>query len=683
MSIKQQALKYLSLGFSVIPIQPGKKIPAGPWKEFQNRLMTPEEVDVLFHEGDNIALVCGDVSGVLVIDRDDYKKASGRVDISSPLQTVTPRSGFHFYFKYKEGTGNTANQHLAADIRSKGGYVLIPPSRVLQEDGTLSPYIWLEDPTPEMISALPEAPIDVLRAVYGQPEASVGIDQTSLRPRFDTSSALYVSEGGRNDKLHALALQLLNKHDEKTAWELTCGANATYNPPLPPNEVKTAFNSALKYFKEHPPERKTNTPAAMVLHPVKEKEDYTPEAELSTYDEALKIFIEGKQRGIPTAFPQLDAITGGFIPGQSYLLYADTNVGKSVYMVNLLVDLAERGIKCLYFDVENSVEMSVERILFASYHGQLTLKDWRECLESGDAVRIKEIMEHVKPIIQNISVWDLHRLDKRFQEIKWGGIKQVIDEEIKAGVQVVVLDHLHYFSPGETDHSILGEVARQINNMAAINNIVIITVAHTRKGLMRADRNGQITAARPTTDDINGSGMIARHFKNIIGLQRNMASEDQIKRCETKVYVDKTKYGPAGSFKLVYNEQSLCFEPESSIRALAAYPKTENSTPTTPLSAWESVTRKSKKELQEELRRDVEDMKKAGAEAALNASPAAAAAPQSEETTKDAPESITEESGTLKTILEPQNVRIEPEREKFDTANMVTADGTPVSEIPF
>lgn len=77
MKTADEAIKYLELGWSVIPVQPGKKKPKIPWTQFQTRRMSHNEARSLFADGDNIGLVCGDISGVLAVDLDTYKEVSG------------------------------------------------------------------------------------------------------------------------------------------------------------------------------------------------------------------------------------------------------------------------------------------------------------------------------------------------------------------------------------------------------------------------------------------------------------------------------------------------------------------------------------------------------------------------------------------------------------------------------
>ena len=556
MNAAEQAIKYLELGWSVFPILPKTKKPRYDWKKYQTERMTIEEARKQFLHGDNIALVCGDISGILAIDLDTYKETFKKLDveIASSLQVSTPRGGTHMYFKYKEGRANTANNDLATDIRGKGGYVLVPQSVFYDPDTKKTgSYEWNIDPIQVIVDNLPEVPVEALHKIYKEDVDAVTGAPIAKAP-FEVMSALNVVDGSRNDTLHRLAVSLLNKHDENTAHALLVAANQTAVPPLPEKDIETMWGSALKFVRANPPIGQ-RTPAKQVIENVGFKIPSTND----NYQSAITTFLEGKQKGISSGFTELDKITGGLIPGQSYLLFADTNVGKSVFAVNIVVDLAMRGYRTTYFDLENSMSMSMERMMFAANKGAVSVTEWRKALEGKDEKSIIEKMSALTPLLPNLYIWDLNNLNERFGEIIWEGVERCIAEAVKEKVQIVVIDHLHYFSPSETDHAILGEIARKLNSLASVENIVVILVAHTKKGLVWVNKHGKVGATRPTIDSISGSSLISKHFKNIIGIQRNMASADINERCETWFHVDKTKYGPSGSFKLLYNEQSLCF----------------------------------------------------------------------------------------------------------------------------
>ena len=140
----QEALKYLDMGYSVIPCGQNKR-PLIPWKEYQDRLPTQDEVKAWWKNTPdaNIAIVTGKVSGLTVLDCDSQDAINAFLSIyKGTTPTVKTPRGTHYYFQHAEGTRNTVKiKNLDLDLRSEGGYVIAPPS--INDKGL--PYKWLVD----------------------------------------------------------------------------------------------------------------------------------------------------------------------------------------------------------------------------------------------------------------------------------------------------------------------------------------------------------------------------------------------------------------------------------------------------------------------------------------------------------------------------------------------------------
>lgn len=141
------ARRLRALGLSVIPVprpidgipagQPGDgKVPAIPWRAYQNLLPTDAEITAWFSgEPMNLAVIAGAVSGVVVIDADSSDALRWCVHQLpyTPWQTKTGR-GFHLWYRYpgvevrNRSRIETREGKLAIDVRGDGGYVIAPGS---------------------------------------------------------------------------------------------------------------------------------------------------------------------------------------------------------------------------------------------------------------------------------------------------------------------------------------------------------------------------------------------------------------------------------------------------------------------------------------------------------------------------------------------------------------------------
>lgn len=245
-------------GFNCFPLKHKSKEPdVNSWKQYQTR---PYEGK--FKEGQNVAVVCGKISGIVVIDIDDktlisevIKDSQGRPTFEEwkhrTFITETSR-GVHIWVRPKGGkypatAKLTDAQGRGIDVKGEGGYVVAPPS--IHPDG--SKYRVLSV-TKNLIELDVEAFVNSLVKYHG---FSGGLKKAKLDMVLDGG----VQEGGRNDSAYVMARYLLNPLeggcDEYEAKNRLFEWNKTNVPPLEDEEINKVFESAHNIpFEERPAE---------------------------------------------------------------------------------------------------------------------------------------------------------------------------------------------------------------------------------------------------------------------------------------------------------------------------------------------------------------------------------------------------------------------------------------------
>lgn len=128
------ALRYHSLGWSIIPIVSGTKRPAiKTWKPFQSKRADEQQLRDWFDKRDDLglAVVLGTVSGGLTCRDFDFEAAyhawkAANPDLAKMLPTVKSGRGFHVYCL------SDLDRTLKRDdgeLRGNGAIVVLPPSR--------------------------------------------------------------------------------------------------------------------------------------------------------------------------------------------------------------------------------------------------------------------------------------------------------------------------------------------------------------------------------------------------------------------------------------------------------------------------------------------------------------------------------------------------------------------------
>jgi hypothetical protein len=136
-SLRDAAVAYARAGLSVHPLPPGEKKSRLPWAHRQRELLLPGAANDHWTDNpdDNIAIVTGALSGVVVVDVDPAHGGD-----PSPFQGTTPvvartrSGGWHFYYRHPGRPVKSCagpNKDLpGVDVRGDGGYVVAPPSTV-------------------------------------------------------------------------------------------------------------------------------------------------------------------------------------------------------------------------------------------------------------------------------------------------------------------------------------------------------------------------------------------------------------------------------------------------------------------------------------------------------------------------------------------------------------------------
>jgi hypothetical protein len=261
------ALRYESLGWSVIPIVKGGKRPLIPsWKEFQTRRATADEIRQWWTSWPdaNVAVVTGAISGIVILDVDGTEgKESLKGRELPPTPSVKTGKGFHYYFLHPGGTiYNSIRILLGLDVKGDGGYVVAPPS--VHENGNLYEWPFPLSPEETPLVEMPPwlkillAPKDLVFAGgVENPASTNGNGRGSLADYTELLNG--VGEGSRNATAARLTGRLLSKGlPKEEVLVLLTHWNERNTPPLHEDELKAVVESI--YLRDTINHAKPSTP---------------------------------------------------------------------------------------------------------------------------------------------------------------------------------------------------------------------------------------------------------------------------------------------------------------------------------------------------------------------------------------------------------------------------------------
>jgi len=341
-----------------------------PWKEYQTRLPTKEEVTKWFTENPsaNIAIITGPVSNLVVFDFDKISAFEEVQEIGGlPESTIVARTGrgFHVYIKYPDfNVSISPNADFGLDIKSTGGYVVAPPSI----HGSGSQYEWVEGSSIKDVAPAPCTPwmIEYLKNKCTDRSTEKKKKENNAPDHADKPNPVK-QEHQENDYLNLLKDGCIEGERNNSATKLIGHFFATgikaaevwemiqiwnrdkVKPPLGSDELKKIYDSIKSSHQ-------------------KNKVEVNIQIE-SLLDNSNKVVNEftGNFMRIPFAGDKLrkmeKMMNGGLIGGCSYILGGIPSSGKTTIVNNIADNICLNHSPVLFFTYDDVREELRHRTL--------------------------------------------------------------------------------------------------------------------------------------------------------------------------------------------------------------------------------------------------------------------------------------------------------------------------------
>ena len=244
------AIRYAELGYEVLPVVAGAKNPLTE-HGVRDATLDTKTIESWWTRWPN-ANIGVSAAGLVIIDIDskgdsrwpeDEERACELVESARAI-SVTPSGGRHFFFRRPDGVSwRCSVRKLAAnvDVRTDGGYVVVPPSKLLA-----GAYVWIEgkelDTAKEFLSTPPKWLCDLLdereREYTSQINKFAQLDETRV-----------IEEGTRNDVLFRIGAKLrsIGFDFEEIYSALSVVNRRRCRPQLDDVEVLRIAESASRY----------------------------------------------------------------------------------------------------------------------------------------------------------------------------------------------------------------------------------------------------------------------------------------------------------------------------------------------------------------------------------------------------------------------------------------------------
>ncbi|MGI8462210.1 MAG: replicative DNA helicase [Solirubrobacterales bacterium] len=261
--------------------------------------------------------------------------------------------------------------------------------------------------------------------------------------------------------------------------------------------------------------------------------------------------------GTTSGFKELDAITGGFQPGNLIVLAARPGMGKSGWAINVADHVArEMNKPVALFSLEMS-EMEIAQRLIATRarfpsdklrKGKVGAQDWKRVLRAGNE------LEQARLWIDDSS--DLGMLDLRAKARRLHASESAGDGE---GLALIILDYLQLMradDPRANRVEQVGQMSRGLKILARELEVQVLALSQ----LSRAPEQRTGRDKHPILSALRESGNIEQDADIVAFIYREDYYEDEPEEPGVaELILRKNRHGPTDTVKLAFKEPYASF----------------------------------------------------------------------------------------------------------------------------
>ncbi len=243
--------------------------------------------------------------------------------------------------------------------------------------------------------------------------------------------------------------------------------------------------------------------------------------------------LKDRRMGIRTGFRTLDEMISGLKDGKFIIIGARPGTGKTTLVTQILTNIAEQGIPCLFFPTEVGAEPIVDKILARKC--EIALKKFQNgTFNEADVAKIQDM----KPYIKNLPLTIYEDFGLNIDKYE-----QTID---KFAPKVVVLDYFQVLK--WTDSANLGEKEETVKRIKKITKDRGITTIC----LSQLNRGSQGSSGKASLAELKGTAALEELADVVI----QMYKSDKI--IQNPIIIDmivtKSKYSATGNIVLKFDE---------------------------------------------------------------------------------------------------------------------------------
>jgi replicative DNA helicase len=256
---------------------------------------------------------------------------------------------------------------------------------------------------------------------------------------------------------------------------------------------------------------------------------------------------ESEMTGTPSGFRDIDAITGGFQPGNLIIVAARPAMGKSALVANIAENVAvKKDLPVAFFSLEMSEVELAQRFIACRARisgdklrkGQVAQKDWPKVVRACNE-------------LEQAPLWFDDSSDLGILDLRAKARRLHAQEQDRGGLGLVIVDYLQLMRSDDPRSNRVEQVAQMSRGLKILARELDVPVLAISQ-LSRAPE--QRTPPKPQLSDLRESGSIEQDADLVAFLYREDYYRDHEDEPDglADLIIAKHRNGPIGSRKLVF-----------------------------------------------------------------------------------------------------------------------------------
>lgn len=271
-------------------------------------------------------------------------------------------------------------------------------------------------------------------------------------------------------------------------------------------------------------------------------------------------------RGIPTGYPSLDELIGGFRKGEMVVIGARTSHGKTALTVPMFfgiadhlrerVEAGDHPGRVVMFNPEMRPEQLFLRYVSARTRVPLRRVEWGE-LESEERESWRLSVESMGRFDGYVSIFAGKSIE--IDDL----LGAVYDTKRRARIELVLVDYLNRIvGNGSTPYQQATDISRKLKDLANDLDVPVVVLSQTSRPQTKKLRTGtdDKQEAPPTMHELRDSGNLEQDADTVMMLYNPPDPLSYRPDRPSTLFVEKQRNGPVGKIALRYYPQATLFE---------------------------------------------------------------------------------------------------------------------------